>query len=527
MININCKNVILCLIFAFYSFLHSGNIFVEQLVSAGGLSQDWAWAVANDNQGNAFLAGSVAGYSTFGEFIVNGVEVSSPILTKISSEGVFEWVKYFPSNQPGTGMGVGTDSFGNIYISGYFSDSLFVENNILVSNGLWDVFLIKYDTNGNLLWFKNFGGSGYDIGHGLCVSDDDYVFITGWFGNSFYIEDLYIPNYGGSDIYIAKFDTEGNILNVYNSGNESVNYSYQISAGVNGAIAITGASSGELTLPYIGIVDFDSAYIYSIYSSQAEYAGYNVATGVSPYRVAIDSANNTYMVGKIVGQAHLGEFVFDQYNQTEDGLVAKSTPDGWEWAIPFHGSGTVVVRAVCVDSQDNVWIALTFTESLVFNHQIFSTESEDDLLIIKLNPFGVILDFLYIPCDGSIKPTDIKALNNGDIILTGWYSGVINIGNFSINSSNSYDRDIFYIRVSHTLSVEENLSINKNELPDINVYPNPLFNNCSLNISINNRNYNDLRYELFNIKGQRLLVLNSNKDFIPINIKDFQVEFIF
>lgn len=63
------------------------------------------------------------------------------------------------------------DNDNNVYHLGTFSDSVTFSNSesTLYSNGRTDFYLIKYDTNGNILWKTSFGGSDYDGAAGLFV----------------------------------------------------------------------------------------------------------------------------------------------------------------------------------------------------------------------------------------------------------------------------------------------------------------------------------------------------------------------
>jgi hypothetical protein len=74
-------------------------------------------------------------------------------------------------------------------------------------SGDWDVYLVRTDSEGNMLWSKTFGGLKADWGNSVIISDDGgYVVagqhvITGWWGGP-----------GGSDAYLIKTDQEGDLI---------------------------------------------------------------------------------------------------------------------------------------------------------------------------------------------------------------------------------------------------------------------------------------------------------------------------
>ena len=90
-------------------------------------------------------------------------------LLKITSSGAFAWVKTFI----GTGgitkpNDLAFDASNNIYIVGQFIGSIDLNPDPtatanFTSNGNYDVYLAKYDSNGNYLWANTFGSTAADI----------------------------------------------------------------------------------------------------------------------------------------------------------------------------------------------------------------------------------------------------------------------------------------------------------------------------------------------------------------------------
>lgn len=507
------------------------------LSGSGGVNQDWAWAIDTDLNGNFFISGSASGNVIFDNIELNDLNQDTPIVAKINNYGQYEWVRHFvPASFDenmiiGTGMGVAVDSEDNVYFSGYFNGSVMIDETTLTSNGLWDVFLVKLSNDGDILWAKSFGGEGYDIAHGMSINrtsniEEDIIYLTGWFGADMYIDDVLIPNLGGSDIFVAKFNANGDLLECIYSGNEQVNYSYQISSGQNNSFSIIGSSGGEIELPDLGFVNFDAPYLYH-YNPENQNTYLATVNCVSPYRVFVDGDNSSYMAGKLLGQAVVAGETFVNYNGTEDGFLAKSSgnsEDNWDWALVFQGSGTDVVRAVCTDQDDNVYIALTFSDSLsVFGYDFF-TDTGEDLIVMKLSPNGNYLNHLLLQGNGSVKITDMKHNNSfNHLVLTGWYNGDISHQGHFIETSNFYDRDIVFIKISTDESnnisdhIEDNLQISIND--KFYAYPNPLTSNV-LNISFKEVPVKQSQLFIYNTKGQKVLTKDLTGKEISFDISD-------
>ena len=54
----------------------------------------------------------------------------------------------------------------------------------LISNGNTDLFVRKLDKDGNMVWVKSFGGSGYDYVYHIEVDNAENLCITGFFSDT-------------------------------------------------------------------------------------------------------------------------------------------------------------------------------------------------------------------------------------------------------------------------------------------------------------------------------------------------------
>ncbi|MFI5221996.1 MAG: hypothetical protein ACHQK8_06710, partial [Bacteroidia bacterium] len=86
------------------------------------------------------------------------------------------------------GQSIATDNYGYIYVAGiYNSPSINFGSTTLVNtnqNGSsYDIFIVKYDRNGNVMWAKNAGGNGNDIVKKIIIGGNGII-ITGYYYSS-------------------------------------------------------------------------------------------------------------------------------------------------------------------------------------------------------------------------------------------------------------------------------------------------------------------------------------------------------
>ena len=101
---------------------------------------------------------------------------------------------------------------------------------------------MKYDTSGNVLWVKSAGGTGNDVSNGVCTNASGNVFITGYFDSptiTFGTTTLTNIN-AANDIFIVKYDASGNVLWAKSAGGAGSDVSSGVSIDARGNVIITG-----------------------------------------------------------------------------------------------------------------------------------------------------------------------------------------------------------------------------------------------------------------------------------------------
>src|SRR5690606_17124065 len=129
-------------------------------------------------------------------------------LAKYSATGDLQWAKsaggQYKEEIGISGIGSGglaTDKEGNLLVTGMFSGyggsppiygTATFDNFTLTSNGNADVFVVKYDMNGNAVWAKNGGGKFSDIGCDVACDSFGNVLVTGSYNKS---SDVYFDTF--------------------------------------------------------------------------------------------------------------------------------------------------------------------------------------------------------------------------------------------------------------------------------------------------------------------------------------------
>ena len=167
----------------------------------GTNSYDSAVSLAIDTQNNVYIAGVTAG--RFPGYY-DGGGFADVYVMKIDNDGTVQWTYQYENKIPEEAASVAIDSSGNIYLSGNTSGAIGGNSNI----GGYDTFLIKLNSSGTSVWIKQFGSSADDYGKTVAVDSTDNIYVTGM-TNGVFAGD---SSLGMSDIFIIKFDINGNTL---------------------------------------------------------------------------------------------------------------------------------------------------------------------------------------------------------------------------------------------------------------------------------------------------------------------------
>ncbi len=129
-------------------------------------------------------------------------------LAKYSSDGNFLWVKELggSSCEPAS---VKTDNSDNIFVTGQFNNTAYFDTIMIEPYG-YDIFLVKYSSDGDLQWVETAGGSAGDKGFDISVDNDNNVYLTGSIqGDNIQFGGNIIFSHAWTDAYYAKYDSTG------------------------------------------------------------------------------------------------------------------------------------------------------------------------------------------------------------------------------------------------------------------------------------------------------------------------------
>lgn len=163
------------------------------------------------------------------------------VVLNLDSKGDLVWKRTFGGIESDWGESITTTKEGHIVVVGTTSSN----NGDFrgMNHGGEDVIVMNLDRNGNVVWKKTLGGTGDDYGKSVTSTIDGDILITGYTLSS--DGDFKGTSRGTSDMFIIKLDKDGEVLWKKTYGGSHPEGSHSISTSMNDEIVITGSTSSN------------------------------------------------------------------------------------------------------------------------------------------------------------------------------------------------------------------------------------------------------------------------------------------
>ena len=148
-------------------------------------------------------------------------------------------------------LDVETTSSGLSYVTGYFSGQTSFGSlySFSSSQGNTDAYVVKYDVNGAVIWLKQFGGTSADRGIDLAIGPDQNIVVTGsFFGSVTFGSTTLTSTSNSKDIFIVKMDGAGNVLWARKEGGDMADDGYKVTIDHQNNVILTGQYQGTATI---------------------------------------------------------------------------------------------------------------------------------------------------------------------------------------------------------------------------------------------------------------------------------------
>ena len=425
-------------------------------------------------------------------------------ITKYDNSGNIAWVKTAGGKQNDLGKAIKYWN-GALYLAGVFEDTAYIENTMLISKGEADLFVSKYDMDGNLVWVKQAGGTQNDFLSGMDVDDDGNIVVAGNYESSISFDTL-VRNTNNlfGESYIAKYSNSGDVLWAKTVVGTNTNLTTDIAYDNNGGYLITGFFSGNYNLGGSSISS--STQSYDILIGKLDKNGNTVwlkkAGSIAEdaaQAICADKDGNAFITGYFTRTATFDNNSID-YLDYNDIFIAKYAPDGSNlWARAGKGSQLDGGFGITTDDEGNVYGTGMFMFTLDFDGWQRTSSNGRDIYIVSYSPSGNVR---WLTSAGGVNTDaglDLTVKPSGNIALCGYYLNTCRFGDIEIDYAEYNDLFIAEFDPPFVTGIRD-----VEEL-QVKVFPNPVKDILQLEIEV------DFSLHIYNVLGQEVYAINNAK----------------
>lgn len=289
-------------------------------------AQSWLWGmqgrdsfsssavgtkVATDKQGNAYIANSYWDTIVFNTDTLKNQ--AGFFLVKYNSAGIVQWAIQPVESKHGYSYctSMASDNSGNIYMVGNFDDTItFGSYTLKQRQGYYSVFIVKYDSDGNVIWARQsspiYGGALNFVSIATDLAGNAYL--TGPVPDtlSFGPDTLISSPLRLGTVFVVKYDPNGNVKwarQSISALNSLGSITYSISCDRSGNSYITGSFSDSITFGAFTLTSRSGEAYLVKYDSSGNVLWANASSSPTangngyPFSVTNDNAGNVYITG--------------------------------------------------------------------------------------------------------------------------------------------------------------------------------------------------------------------------------------
>ncbi len=402
----------------------------------------------------------------------------------------------------------------NIYFTGFFTDSLHIQNQpSLVPAADGSVFILKYDVNGNFEWSKKEDFEGW----GLCLAADysGNIILSGVFTNTISLSGNMLVSAGDKDGFIVKYNNLGTIEWANRAGGSSIEYSAFVSTDNSDNIYLAGefvsddVTIGTTSFPMLAgdgnvfLAKFNSSGV--LQWSQA-YGGsghvwYDDVTW--PTGIKTDKNGNSYIKGNLSYKGVFGTVTLENQASYFNKFITKVDNSGTvQWAKMIsqpQSRHQYDYNQFDIDKDGSVYFGIQAKDTLDFGTDFqYVPSSDGDLFVAKYSISGSLIwvktiigeDYNYNWI------SSVAVYNNSNVFVGGFFSNSISIDGEVLSNINNKHGFITMFGTDINNGVKE---VYNSKTSNIELFPNPASDRISF---ITKMNFSNASISVYSISGK-------------------------
>lgn len=469
-------------------------------------------SLASGQDGELYLSGEFLDTARFGNKVLVAAGGIDIFLVKYTAEGNVLWTNRIGAADDDYTQKIVVDNEGSVIVTGYFYGLIQIGQDQYTSYGSQDVFIAKYDSEGDFLWSYRAGGMMADYITGLAVDNEQNLVISGYFYDAITFDDTTLYSSSSSDVYLAKFDADGELLWVTSAGGSSSDQVRSVSCDPDGNVLVSGSFYYDITLGDTTLSTMDPAgvFIAKYFTDGLLDQAFQLnGTYLTPeVYIKAGEEGDFYISGNFSEQVVFGNKTFNAGEFNQDIYTAKYDPTcKLQWARHAYSYASDQVMGIETDSYNNLYLTGHYLDSIHFDLLSLPYTlccGSREIFIVSYSAAGDVLWGDQIT--GTRANIQSVAMNGQDeLLLSGLFTEEVIMGPLMLSHFEGFQNYVTCLRTEVFTSVNRDLNMKA-----LKVFPNPASEKIQIMSGFNKGPFD---YNIYSVNG---FLIASGK----VNIND-------
>lgn len=310
----------------------------------------------------------------------------------------FLWAKQGSGDKNDVARGVTVDNRENAIATGSFQDKVNLDGREIISAGLQDIFITKYNGKGEISWVKQFGAQGREFAFDIVDADSQgNSFVTGLFSNTVNFDQFTLKDAEAGDMFTAKIDSSGKVIWAKQAGGSKLDGGNEVASDGAGNALVIANSYGSVKIEDVVLKHQGKQDVFiTKYDPNGKFLWARQIAGPGDERgrgIVADKQHNVVTTGEFVGPLKFGSQTVASYSNLRDVFLAKYDDSGkLLWAKSFGSNGEDYGRGVGTDAEGNIYFSGVFRGEVKFGNQTLSSlGGSKDIFLAKADASGNVI----------------------------------------------------------------------------------------------------------------------------------------
>lgn len=396
-----------------------------------------------DAQGNTFVAGTFDKTFLYAQDVLTAKGEEDIFLLKIGDN---PWAKRLGSALDDEVADIAVDGNDHLLLAGtYWIEGDFDTLKLLAKRNPKAGFIAKFNENGQVLWAKSLDGGALKGITKVAYDLDNQIFLTGFFSDSLFLADTILVAKGKTDLFVAKFNTTGDFCWAARAGyrGDTRGMAMDITAGGDAVVAGFFNDTTQFANTVLTANTFDRDVFVARFDNHGNLLWAKKAGGVQDddaVAVAIDENDSIYLTGYFVGVMRLGEALQIQSSSGfADFFVAMYDPAGNPLRARALGGSQLQQTTDIAYANSQIILSGFYQGTMDIDGYQFQAGTGFGSFLVGFDQNFSTLWAKDIRSDNAAFASEVLVNQFGEVILGGSFSGAINFDGNTPSASNDFD----------------------------------------------------------------------------------------